>query len=1104
MEKQKQQRLLNFLQERMLKKGAQGITRRSDTGPAPLSFAQQRLWFFEQLTPGSPAYTVPVAFRLQGPLDVQVLERTLQEIVRRHDTLRTTFGIGPDNEPVQTVAKHVNLPLPVTDLSGLDVEARQAMAAELVREESTKPLDPVNGPILRLHLLRLGDEEHILQFTVHHIVSDGWSFSVLQREMKEIYEAFLAGKQSPLPELPIQYADFAVWQRKQFQGSQMEGQLSYWREVLNGAQPVLELPTDRPRPTAWSFQGAVASRLLPYEVLAGLKKLTQQEDATFFTTVMAVFQTLLHRYTGQEDLIVGSSTANRSRSEVEPLFGFFVNLLPIRTQLSGDLTFRELIQRVRTSTLGALAHQDVPFERLVEIARVQRDASRTPLVQAVCVLQNANGWETELGEVKMQFVAEETGAARFDLALHAVEQPDGLLLQAEYRTDLFDAATMERLLAHYEQLASAAVADPHQPISQLPMLTEAEREQILVEWNATERDFAEAGKCVHELFAAQAELTPDGVAAVFEGESLTYRELNERANQVAHALLAKGVQPDTRIGLSVDRSLALPVGVLGILKAGAAYVPIDPSLPAERIGQMLEDAKAQLLVTESRHKEKLKGAKAALLCLDSEWEREFAMQSKKDPVCKAGPEHLAYVIFTSGSTGRPKGVMIEHRSVSRFIAACRELMGLQAGDRVLQFASLSFDVSVFEIFGALLTGASLHLAPRETLMSPEGLTRLLQERGITVADLPPAMLAQLDPDACPSLRLLFVGTEAFSGELVNRWAKPGQRVFLNGYGPTEATVAVTVMDCRGPFAQSPPIGRPMANQQVYVLDSNLNPVPIGVPGELYIGGAGLARGYLNRPELTQEKFIAHPFAKGERLYKTGDRVRWLADGNLEFLGRTDQQVKLRGFRIELGDIEAALYRHPAIKQAVAMVRDDLHSGRGLVGYLVPHAGASVPAVRDIRRFLAEHLPGYMIPAIYVTLERLPLTPSGKIDHRALPAPSLERTEGEEAAEAPDTLLGLTVAGAISALLGVASVGLQDNFFELGGNSLHATQLISRLRDALGIELPLQMLFQATTVADLVRGIEEIDPEIEEQLELIAELEQMPEEMRQRLLDERED
>ncbi len=1050
-------------------------------GELPLSFAQQRLWFLDQLEPNSALYNIPSAVRLIGTLDAAALERAMNEIVRRHESLRTTFATK-EGRAVQVIAPETTLALPVSDLSDLSETERQAAARRLATEEALRPFDLARGPLLRAHLLRLGEQDHVVLWTMHHIVSDGWSMGVLIREAAELYATFAAGKTPSLPELPIQYADFAAWQREWLRGDALEQQLAYWKQQLSGSPPLLELPTDRPRPAVQTSAGAHQSFTLPKDWSQTFKMLCQREGVTLFMALLAAFQTWLSRYARQKDICVGTPIANRQRAEVENLIGFFVNTLVVRADLSGDPSFRELLQRVRETTLDAYAHQDVPFEMLVDALQPKRDMSHTPLFQVMFVLQNAQGDLPQMPDLTMSPLEIESGLSMFDLTLTMTDSADGLSGAFEYNTDLFDAATITRMIEHFRTLLQGIAADPDQRVSTLPLLTETEQRQLLVEWNDTKADYPRAS-CVHQLFETQAARTPNAVAVVLPAtdargaERQTYRELNGRANQLAHYLQKLGVQPETRVGICVERSIDMVVGLLGILKSGGAYVPLDPAYPRERLAFILDDSQASVLVTQSHLIGSLRFSALQKVCLDTDGEM-ISRENDANPTSEATSENLAYVIYTSGSTGQPKGVMVQHRSVVNHNVAAASAFHLQPSDRVLQFATINFDAAVEEMFPAWMTGATVVLRPAGTIPSGSELMRLVEAEQITVLDLPTAYwhacvygLSLSQTQIPPCLRLLVLGGEKALAERMELWQKlSGEKIaWLNTYGPTEGTIIATLYDptrdARPLDGHELPIGRPIANTQIYLLDELLHPVPIGVPGELYIGGAGVARGYLNRPDLTAERFVRNPFSgdADARLYKTGDLARYLPDGNIEFIGRTDDQVKIRGFRVETGEIEAALAQHPQVQQAVVVARDEAAVKR-LVAYVLPNADGR-PQVADLRAFLQAKLPDYMLPSTLVVVDALPLLPNGKIDRRALPAPDAERLESNAEYAAPRTPQEKTLAELWAQVLGVKHVGIHDNFFELGGDSILSIQVIARANQA-GLRLTPKQLFQSPTIAGL--------------------------------------
>ncbi|MFQ5794231.1 MAG: amino acid adenylation domain-containing protein, partial [Candidatus Bipolaricaulia bacterium] len=1073
-------------------------SRESDT--FPLSFGQERLWFLDQLDPSHPVYNESGAIRLQGSVNLAALEQSLNEIVRRHEVLRTTFATV-DGQPVQVIAPALTLSLPVVDLRELPEAEQEAEVRRRVTEEAQRPFDLARGPLMRVTLLRLGKRDHVLLLTIHHIVCDGWSIGILVRELAMLYKAFSTGNPSPLPELPIQYADFAHWQREWLQGEVLESQLSYWKQQLGDDPPVLQLPTDRPRPPVQTFRGATQFFELPKALYESLKALSRREDVTLFMTLLAVFQALLSRYSGQEDIIVGTPIAGRTRAELEALIGFFVNTLVLRSDLSGDPSFRELLGRVRNVTLNAYAHQDLPFEKLVEELQPERSLSHTPLFQVMFQLYNAqmSTLEVDTGttvlelnpfqlynvqmpaleapEVTLSSLEADTGTTVSDLNLLMVEEAQGLRGWIEYSTDLFDGATIERMLGHFQTLLEGVVADPDRRLSDFPLLTETEQHQLLLEWNDTQADYPQ-DSCLHQLFEAQVEKTPDAVAVVFEDEQLTYQALNDRANQLAHHLQSMGVGPEVRVGMFMDRSLEMVIGLLGILKAGGAHVPLDPAYPKERLAFMLQDANVPVLLTQQQLLERLPEHSAEVICLDTDWQT-IAQQSADNPTSDTTPNHLAYVIYTSGSTGTPKGVMIPHRGICNRLHWMQSAYRLTETDRVLQKTPFSFDVSVWEFFWPLLTGARLVVARPDGHRDNAYLVQLMAEQQITTLHFVPSMLQlfveEPELEVGYSLKRVICSGEALPIGLQERsFARLDAETELhNLYGPTEASIDVTCWACeRDSQLRTVPIGRPIDNTQIYILDAHLQPVPISVPGELYIGGVSLARGYHGRPALTGERFIPDPFSDepGARLYKTGDLARYRPDGNIEFLGRNDDQVKIRGFRIEPGEIEAVLGEHPAVHEVVVLAREDAPGNRRLVAYLVVDQEPA-PSTTELRRFLQQKLPEYMVPSAFVVLDALPLTPNGKVDRRALPAPDPTRPELERTFNAPRTSIEERVAGIWTELLGVEQVGVYDNFFELGGHSLLATQVISRVRDTFQVELPLRRLFELPTVAGLAESIE---------------------------------
>jgi amino acid adenylation domain-containing protein/non-ribosomal peptide synthase protein (TIGR01720 family) len=896
----------------------------------PLSFAQQRLWLINQLEPNNSAYNMPGAVRLQGHLDLSALERTLQEIIRRHEALRTNF-ISQDSQPMQVIHQSSALQMSSIDLQQLLAHEQEQRIQQIAIAEAKKPFVLDTDPLMRSTLLIVSETEHILLLTMHHIVSDGWSVGILIKEIATLYEAFAAGEPSPLPELEIQYVDFAVWQRQWLQGETLARQLSYWQQQLAGAQALLELPTDRPRPSVQTFHGGTQQIELNAN-LTQLRILSQKSGVTLYMTLLAAFAILLSRYSGREDIVIGSPIANRNHAEIEQLIGFFVNTLVLRTDLQHNPSFIELLHRVQQVTLDAYAHQDVPFEKLVETLQPERNQSYSPLFQVGFVLQNTPAESLEVPGLTLTSLEIESTTAKYDLTLSIEETERGLISAWEYNSDLFDLTTITRMAGNFQTLLTGIVTNPHQKISELPLLSEKEQQQLLWDWNDTEAEYA-SDRCIHQLFAAQVASTPQAIALVFQNRQLTYQELNSRANQLAHYLQKMGVGAETLVGICIDRSPEMLIGLWGILKAGGAYVPLDASYPPERLAYMLSDAKIKVLLTTKNLGAGLPAHAADVIYLDADWE-QIATQSEENPVINVQSESLAYVIYTSGSTGTPKGVMVPHRGLCNLAQAQIKLFDVQPTSRVLQFASVSFDASISEIVMTLCAGATLYLDSKEALLPGDTLSEYLQAREITHVTLPPTALAVMPLVPLPQLQTIIVAGEACPQELIARWATG--RNFFNAYGPTEGTVCATVSE---PLdgSKPAPIGKPIPNVRVYILDDRLQPVPVGVPGELYIAGVGIARGYLNRPDLTAEKFISNPYDNEpyKRLYKTGDRARYLSDGNIEFLGRIDHQVKLRGYRIELGEIESLLSKHSQVREAVVVGREDRSGDRRLVAYVVP-------------------------------------------------------------------------------------------------------------------------------------------------------------------------
>ncbi|MBX9256329.1 amino acid adenylation domain-containing protein [Desmonostoc muscorum CCALA 125] len=1095
------------------------MQRISRSGNLPVSFAQERVYFIQEVAPESSAYQAQATLRFRGQLNVTVLEKCLNEIVRRHEIFRTTFP-AVNGRLFQVIHPAELISLRVVDLQTFSEPEREAEAQRLLEAEVQKPFNLNHLPLVRWLLLRLSDQEHLLIHIEHHMVHDGWSFNnVFLSEFVELYQAFCLGNPSPLAELPLQFVDYAHWQREWVCSQQAQAQLAYWQQQLSGCSYFLELPLDRRRPPEQTYRGAQIRVELPISLCESVMALGRQEGITLFMTTLAAFLVILHRYTGQDDLCVGTAVANRRMRETEKLIGMIVNNLVLRTDLSGNPTFRELLSRVRQVSLEAFANEDLPFDKVVEVLKPIRNLSYNPLFQVMFSFHDSPMPDLSLPGLNISpNVALSNKSTKFDLDVvliphsqqHGMEK--GITVIWEYNTDLFNAATIQQMVEQYQTLLEGIVTNPEQRVSELPLLT-ATQHQLLESWNQTHKEYS-SGECVHHLFAAQVELTPDAIALKQDGQKLTYRELSDRANQLAHYLQSLGVKPETLVGICVERSLEMIVGLLGILKAGGAYVPLDPAYPKERLTDIQQDTQLSILLTQERFQDKLPDYPGKTICLDKDWPA-IAQHSTRQPISEVELDNLAYMIYTSGSTGKPKGVMVEHRSLLNFAIAAIDEYGINASDRILQFASICFDTSIEEIFPCLAAGATLVLRTAEMLHSSDEFWRCCQQWQLTVLDLPTAYWHQLVAELTPedsripeNLRTVIIGGEEAQLEKVKRWHSsvahlPNPPQLFNSYGPTEATVITTLHRLNSSNTSGVAIGRPISNAQVYILDRYLQPVPIGVPGELHIGGAGLARGYWQRPELTAEKFIENPLSNfgfsiadfglsGDRketktvditqtvnnpkskiqnpkLYKTGDLARFRPDGNLEYLGRVDDQVKIRGFRIELGEIETVLNQHPQVFQAVAIAREDIPGQKRLVAYVVPKVGAQslAPLLRD---FLKGKLPNYMVPSAFVLLETLPMTPNGKVDHRALPVPEFTRSAEDNFVTA-STPTEEKLAAIWSEILRLEKVSIHDNFFELGGDSILSIQVISRANQA-GIQIAPKQLFQHQTIAELaaVAGI----------------------------------
>ena len=1034
----------------------------------PLSYAQQRLWFIDQLGPGSPAYNISAMYRLRGKLNVPALERTVNEIVCRHESLRTTFH-NVEGRPVAVVSPTVTIPLTPQPVLDTDGQAKEEELVRLARREASTPFDLAKGPLVRSQLLRIEEDDHALLIVVHHIVGDGWSGSLIAGELAALYEPFAHDLPSPLPELAIQYADFTAWQRQWLDGDLRDRQVEYWRSALAAAPAVLELPADRPRPAIQSHRGDVRTHVIPNDLIERLTFLSQSEGATLFMALLAAFDVLMSRYSGQDDIVVGSTIAGRNYTEIEPVIGFFVNTLALRADLSGNPTFRELLARVKQVALDAYAHQELPFEKLVEELQPQRSLSYNPIFQVLFGLQNMPRRYFEASGLSVERSSIHQSTSILDMSWFAFPTADGMLLRVEYDTDLFDGVTIERMLGHYIQLLRGVLANPEQCISQLPLLTD-EEQRSLADFNRAEVDFQQ-GDLLHDFVARQAEITPDAVALVAGDEQLSYRELNARANQLAHHLIANGAGPEVLIGIYIDRTADMLVGILGVLKSGGAYVPLDPHYPRERIRYILEVAKAPLIVTHSKVANDLNDCGAKRICIDVDWPI-ISDSSISNPATETKPENLAYVLFTSGSTGHPKGVAIEHRSVATFVHWATQAFDPQELSGVLFSTSMCFDLSVFEMFAPLSTGGCVVLADNALY-----LPTLLAKNNVTLINTVPSAMAELlRMDGVPeTVKTVNLAGEALSESLVEQIYKNTkvERVY-NLYGPTEDTTYSTYTLV--PRDASVSIGRPLVGSQAYILDAHGNPVPVGVPGELFLAGEGLARGYYGRPDLTAERFVSNRFSRevGARMYRTGDLCKYRANGEIEYLGRIDHQVKLRGFRIELGEVEAALNSHPDVRQSVVMAREDVPDDKRLVAYIVPVAVDSDNShlVAALKARVSEKLPEFMMPSAFIVLDMLPLSPNGKINRSALPAPELARDE-VGAFVGPRNAVEAKLAEIWAEVLRVPEVGIHDSFFGLGGHSLLATQVVSRVRRWAQVELPLRAMFESPTIAEQALKVEHL-------------------------------
>jgi amino acid adenylation domain-containing protein len=1050
----------------------------------PASFAQDRLWFLDQLEPGTAAYNLVRAFRITGPLNVNALTSAIGAVIRRHESLRTIFE-SVNGEARQVVLSDVDVQVPILNLADLPESEREREALRIASAEGKKPFDLTRGPLLRTALLQVSRDQYILVLAMHHIITDGWSISILFRELAHCYEAYASGREPKLPELPIQYVEYAQWQREYISGEVLAKQVEYWKNKLAGAQTILDLPTDRPRPTTHSWHGATEELIFESQVRAALKEFAQTEGATLFMVSMAAFQALLWRYTSQDSILVGTPTAARSQIEIENLVGFFVNTLVFRADFTPDMTFRDLVRQVRACALEAYGHQDVPFEKLVEELVPQRSMNTSPLFQVMFTFQNIPKQVFEISGLKMKELEFETGIAKFDLAVEAFEDDEDneFHCRFEYNTDLFEKQTILRELGHFRNLVNAVLKNPDEPVARIALMDDSEREQTVVQWNNTATDYPR-DLHIHSAFERQAARTPDATALVFQGKKFPYWRINEDANRLAHYLIKKGVGPGNLVGVSVERSPELTVALLGVLKTGAAYVPLDPSYPLQRLASTLEDTRAECVLSNNGNGKKLPDTVRNLIMLDAEAEL-IRNESPLNPVMNImglSRVERAYVLYTSGSSGKPKGVEGTHRGAMNRMRWMWERYPFAAGEVCCQKTNVGFVDSVWEIFGPLLAGVPSVILPQEAVLDPEELLQILAEQQVTRIVLVPSLLRALLEHApnleerLPELKLWSCSGEVLTWELAGRFRKgyPGAKL-LNIYGSSEVAADVTWHEVgeqeeEAQGTASVPIGRPISNTQVYVLDRNRNAVPVGVRGEIYVGGDGLALGYWRQPEMTAERFVENPIAPepSQRLYRTGDLGRWRSTGEIEYLGRMDGEVKVRGMRIELGEIETVLASHRWVEQAVVELSGDGADQR-LVAYVV--AGEEgTPSARELRRHVRSKLPEHMAPASYVKVAELPLLPSGKVNRRAL-ATVAGVALSEQGMVAARTEVEQKLAGMWAEVLKVKEVGVDQNFFELGGHSLLVLQVMARIRREFDVELGVRTMFEEPTIAGLASEVE---------------------------------
>jgi amino acid adenylation domain-containing protein len=1069
--------LINFLKKANMGADA-SIKPSSREGNIPLSFAQQGLWFLDQLEgeTGSYNYNITHALKLEGKLNIPILEKTLNTIIHRHETLRTSFQ-DYDGIPCQEIAPKIELKLPIIDLQNLSPTEYEQQFQKLASAEAKTPFKLSEAPLIRFKLLHISQDIYILLIVLHHIIVDGWSIGILNQEICTIYSNFYQEKDNSLPPLSIQYADFVAWQRATLTDEILTEQVNYWQKKLANIPPLLELPTDYPRPPLHSQEGAIKHFTLTPEVSQKLKSLSQENGCTLFMCLLGAFSTLLYRYTGQADLVIGSPIINRNRPEIESLIGYFLNTLVFRTLFHENPSFHQLLNQVKQTCIEAYSHQDAPFESLVEALNVPRDLSYSPIFQVMFAMENYPKQTLEFPDLKVSELDFERGTSKVDLILFIDENEDQLTGALEYNTDLFTSHTIERMIANFQVLLEGIVTNPDTKISQLPILTSTEETQILREWNHTQFNY-DHDDCVHQLFEEQVKKTPDAIALILEEKTLTYQELNEKANQLAHYLRKLGVKPDTLVGLCLERSFNMIIGVLGILKAGGAYVPIDLNYPSDRIDYMLADSQVEILLTQNDLIDKLTTFKGKKICLDTNWQ-EIAQENQQNPTPENNLNHLIYVIYTSGSTGKPKGVLLNHYTIANLVKwQVKTTQSPQA--KTLQFSPISFDVSCQEIFSTLSFGGSLVLIQEEQRQDFNLLTNYVAKQEIERLFIPFVGLqifteiANLNQHQFPHLKEIITAGEQLklSSSIRSFFERLNHCTLHNHYGPSEShvvtafTLPPTLKNC----AYLAPIGFPINNTQIYLLDSELKPVPIGVTGELYIGGNVIARGYLHRDDLTQEKFISNPFQAG-KLYKTGDLARYLPDGNIQYIGRIDNQVKIRGFRIELGEIEATLNKYHDIEETVVITTENAKKEKSIVAYYIAKNQADLSG-QNLKEFLKDQLPEYMIPSAFIPLEKFPLSPNGKVDRKALPQPeNYHQLSSPNEVVLPNTKTEKMIAQIWADILNLQQVGIKDNFFDIGGNSVRSIQMVARISKIFQITFPLKDFFKMPTIAELAQKVE---------------------------------